>query len=79
MQFLVNLIFRAQIVFCQVFNYSIIILEIYICQVQSFCIIYQDSNYLANTLAYTTDLLVSDLNHLANTNDKADNFIKKEV
>ena len=71
-----------QAILCQSLNYSRIVVDVYICQTRSFHVTRQNSSYLANTLAYTNDLLVSNFYHLANTitntNDKADDFTRED-
>ena len=76
-----DLVSGAQTIFCQALNCSKTVSDMYIRQVRSSRVTCQDFSHLANTLANTNGLLVSNLCHLANTltntNDRANNFIKE--
>ena len=77
-----DLVSGAQTVLRRALNRSRTVPDVYIRQVRSSRVTRQDPSHLANTLANTDGLLVSDLHHLANnltnSDDKADDFTRED-
>lgn len=69
----------AQTIFCQTFKHSKTILDVYICQIQLFCVIQQDFYHLVSILANIKTLLMSNLCHLANTLINLNNILKVDL